>query len=205
MKYPGTLYVISAPSGAGKTSLVRALVADDPRVLLSISHTTRLPRPGEQDGVHYHFVSKSAFQAIRERNAFLECAHVFGNDYGTSREWLTEKLCHGVDIILEIDWQGARQVRKEVSGCMGIFVLPPSRDALTQRLLDRGQDDESVIAERMQKAESELSHFDEFDYLIVNDDFDTALSDLRAIFQAERLRQFRQALRYRSLLNSLLE
>jgi guanylate kinase len=204
MKYPGTLYVVSAPSGAGKTSLVRALVASDSRVLVSISHTTRLPRPGEEDGVHYHFVSKSAFQDMRERGAFLECAEVFENDYGTSREWLMEKLRHGLDIILEIDWQGARQVREQIAECVGIFILPPSRDTLVRRLLDRGQDGEAVIAGRMRDARSELSHFDEFDYLIVNDDFDTALSDLQAILRSRRLRQDWQARHYRPLITALL-
>jgi len=202
---PGTLYVVSAPSGAGKTSLVRALAQSDPAVSLSVSHTTRPPRPGEQDGAHYHFIDQSAFGVMQKRGAFLESAEVFGNFYGTSREWLTEKLHDGVDIILEIDWQGARQVRGEFPGAVGIFVLPPSRDALRARLLGRGQDEEKVIAERMQKARSELSHFDEFDYLIVNDDFDTALSELRAILQAQRLRQNRQGPRHRSLIDSLLE
>nr|VFJ47914.1 MAG: guanylate kinase [Candidatus Kentron sp. DK]VFJ59956.1 MAG: guanylate kinase [Candidatus Kentron sp. DK] len=202
---PGTLYVVSAPSGAGKTTLVRTLTETDPGVSLSVSHTTRPPRPGEEDGVHYHFVDRSVFQAMRQRNAFLEHAEVFGNYYGTSREWLAERLRDGVDIILEIDWQGARQVRGEFPEAVGIFVLPPSRDALRERLLGRGQDEEKIIAERMQKAQSELSHFDEFDYLLINDDFDVALSEIRAIFRVERLRRPRQAQRHRRLIASLLE
>nr|VFJ97859.1 MAG: guanylate kinase [Candidatus Kentron sp. H]VFK00155.1 MAG: guanylate kinase [Candidatus Kentron sp. H]VFK03054.1 MAG: guanylate kinase [Candidatus Kentron sp. H] len=183
---------------------MRSLAANDPRVLISISHTTRLPRPGEEDGIDYHFVSEAVFQDIRKRDAFIECAKVFGNYYGTSREWLEGKLHHGFDIILEIDWQGARQIRRKIPGYIGIFVLPPARDVLAQRLLDRGQDDDSVIAKRMQDVASELSHFNEFDYLIVNDDFGTALSDLRAILQAERLRQIRQAQHYWPLIASLL-
>ncbi|VFM95891.1 MAG: guanylate kinase [Candidatus Kentron sp. G] len=205
MEHPGTLYVVSAPSGAGKTSLVRALTADDPAALLCVSHTTRPPRPGERDGVHYHFVSESVFREIRERDAFLEYAEVFGNYYGTSREWLAEQLRRGVDVILEIDWQGARQVRNQIPECIGIFILPPSRDTLMRRLLDRGQDGESVIARRMRDAVSESSHFHEYDYLVINDGFDAALSDLRAILRSERLRRTRQAQCHRSLLASLLE
>lgn len=201
---PGTLYIVSAPSGAGKTSLVRALADSDPGVFISVSHTTRPPRSGEEDGIHYHFIDNSAFREMREKNLFLEHAEVFGNHYGTSREWVTERLRQGADIILEIDWRGARQVRGKMQGSMGIFILPPSRDALMARLLDRGQDDGDVIARRMREAESELSHFGEFDYLIVNDDFDTALSDLRAILRAQRLHGPGQTQRYRSLITSLL-
>ena len=204
MTTPGTLYIVSAPSGAGKTSLVRALANTDPMVAISISHTTRLPRPGEQNGVDYHFVDDRTFQDMRERNVFLEYAEVFGNYYGTSGEWLMERVREGIDMILEIDWQGARQVRKIIPGCISIFILPPSRDTLMQRLRDRGQDDDAIITRRMQDAKAELIHFDEFDYLIVNDDFERALSDLRVIVQAERLRQSRQAQNRQPLITSLL-
>jgi len=195
----GTLYVVSAPSGAGKTSLIRALVAKDAKVLVSVSHTTRLPRPGEQNGVHYHFINESVFGDMREKGTFLEYAKVFGNYYGTSREWVEEKIGAGLDVILEIDWQGARQIRKQISSCVGIFILPPSLDALVSRLHERRQDNHSVIANRMQEAKSELAHFGEFDYLVVNNNFDVALADLCAILRAERLARMRQERRHRSL------
>nr|VFK20214.1 MAG: guanylate kinase [Candidatus Kentron sp. LFY] len=204
MKASGTLYIVSAPSGAGKTSLVQSLATADPDVSLSVSHTTRAPRPGERDGIDYHFVGEEAFRDMRRRNAFLEHAEVFGNHYGTSRAWLTEQLQGGRDIILEIDWQGARQVRKAMA-CTSIFILPPSHHALAERLRTRGQDDHVVIAKRMQRAKAESIHFDEFDYLIVNDDFERALTDLRAILRAERLHQPRQAQDHRALIASLLE
>nr|VFK60039.1 MAG: guanylate kinase [Candidatus Kentron sp. TUN]VFK69303.1 MAG: guanylate kinase [Candidatus Kentron sp. TUN] len=204
MKTPGTLYIVSAPSGAGKTSLVRALAAADPMVTISVSHTTRPSRPGECDGVHYHFVSEQMFRNMREENAFLEYAEVFGHYYGTSGERLIEQVRGGLDVILEIDWQGARQVRKKIPTCINIFILPPSRDILMKRLRDRGQDDDLVIASRVQAASAESMHFDEFDYLIINDDFDKALSDLRAVLRAERLRQSRQAQRCSALIASLL-
>nr|VFJ63036.1 MAG: guanylate kinase [Candidatus Kentron sp. FW] len=204
MTTPGTLYIVSAPSGAGKTSLVRALASTDPMVAISISHTTRLPRSGEQDGVDYHFVDDRTFQDMREQNVFLEYAEVFGNYYGTSGEWLMERIREGIDMILEIDWQGARQVREIIPGCTSIFILPPSRDTLMQRLCDRGQDDGAIIARRMRDAKAELVHFDEFDYLIVNDDFERALSDLRVIVRAGRLRQSKQAQSRQPLIASLL-
>nr|VFK80358.1 MAG: guanylate kinase [Candidatus Kentron sp. SD] len=205
MENPGTLYIISAPSGAGKTSLARALSAADPKVAISISHTTRPPRPGERNGIHYHFVSEEAFQDMHRKNAFLEHAEVFGNRYGTSRESLMQRIRDGLDVILEIDWQGARQVRDGISACVSIFILPPSRDALAQRLDDRQQDDPSVIAKRMQEARAECTHFDEFDYLIINDDFHRALSDLQAVLRAQRLRRPRQIRSHRPLIDSLLE
>nr|VFK16996.1 MAG: guanylate kinase [Candidatus Kentron sp. LPFa]VFK32165.1 MAG: guanylate kinase [Candidatus Kentron sp. LPFa] len=204
MENPGILYIISAPSGAGKTSLVQALAAADPKVAISVSYTTRPPRPREEHGVHYHFVSEQAFRDMRAHDAFLEYAEVFGNHYGTSGEWIGERLGEGLDIILEIDWQGARQAREKVPDCVSIFILPPSRDALRERLRDRRQDDDAVIAKRMREAKAESIHFDEFDYLIVNDDFHRALSDLQAILWAGRLRRFRQAKNHQPLIASLL-
>jgi len=204
MKTPGTLYIVSAPSGAGKTSLVRALASVDPLVAISVSHTTRRPRLGEEDGIHYRFVREETFRELLAGNVFLEYAEVFGNYYGTSRAWLMEQLGGGIDIILEIDWQGARQIREAIPNCTSIFILPPSHDALVQRLHGRGQDDESVIAKRMRDAKAEIAHFDEFDYLVVNDDFERALSDLQVILQAERLRRPKQAEIHKALIASLL-
>nr|VFK52556.1 MAG: guanylate kinase [Candidatus Kentron sp. TC]VFK65364.1 MAG: guanylate kinase [Candidatus Kentron sp. TC] len=204
MENSGILYIISAPSGAGKTSLTQALTAADPKVAISVSYTTRPPRPGEESGVHYHFVSQRAFRDMRARDAFLEYAVVFGNHYGTSREWIGERLGEGFDIILEIDWQGARQVREKIPGCVSIFILPPSRDALMERLRNRGQDDDSIIARRMRDVRAEALHFGEFDYLIINDDFHRALSDLQAILWAERLRRLRRKKTHQSLIASLL-
>jgi guanylate kinase len=193
MTQNGTLYIVSAPSGAGKTSLVKALVGQDPEILVSVSHTTRRSRPGEEDGVHYHFVDTAAFEGMLARGAFLEHAQVFGNYYGTSREWVEARLAEGRDVLLEIDWQGARQVREALPAAVSVFILPPSRAALEERLRGRGQDDETVIARRMEEAVGELSHYGEYDYLVVNDDFQVALEDLRAIFRARRLRRGRQA------------
>lgn len=183
----GQLYIISAPSGAGKTSLVAALLKKDSGVEVSVSHTTRQPRPGEQDGVNYHFVDVTEFEALIAQHAFLEYARVFGNFYGTSREWIRSRLMIGQDIILEIDWQGAQQVRKLMPEAKSIFILPPSKDALRSRLKSRAQDAEDVIEKRMAEATSESSHYHEYDYLIINDDFDTALDDLHAIFRTQRL------------------
>lgn len=202
---PGTLFVVSAPSGAGKTTLVRALTAGDQRIRLSISHTTRPRRPAEANGVHYHFVTDSRFRTMVDEDAFLEHAHVFGNDYGTSRASVVEGLKAGLDVILEIDWQGARQVRSRMPEAVGIFILPPSRAALEQRLRGRGQDDEAVIQERLAEAMEEMSHHAEFDYLVVNDDVDEALADVRAIVRSKRVQHASQALRRRSLLAELLE
>nr|VFK24587.1 MAG: guanylate kinase [Candidatus Kentron sp. MB]VFK27106.1 MAG: guanylate kinase [Candidatus Kentron sp. MB]VFK74905.1 MAG: guanylate kinase [Candidatus Kentron sp. MB] len=200
----GTLYVVSAPSGAGKTSLLRALVNADPMVSVSVSHTTRLPRPGEENGIHYHFVDNRTFQELLTRGAFLEHAKVFGCYYGTSRDSLLDSLRRGLDIILEIDWQGARQIRKAFPTCTSIFILPPSHDVLIQRLRARGQDDEIVITKRMREAVTESTHFDEFDYLVINDDFHGALSDLQAILRAQRLRSPQQAQRHQALISSLV-
>jgi len=202
---PGTLFVVSAPSGAGKTTLVRALTAGDQRIRLSVSHTTRPRRPAEANGVHYHFVTDSRFRIMVDADAFLEHAHVFGNDYGTSRDAVLEGLQAGYDVLLEIDWQGARQVRSRMPEAVGIFILPPSRASLEERLHGRGADDEEVIAARLAKAVEEMSHHGEFDYLVVNDDVDEALADLSAILRSVRLRQDTQALRRRDLLAELLE
>ena len=197
---PGTLYTVSAPSGAGKTSLVQALVESMADIQVSISHTTRPMRPGERDGVNYHFVSQEAFAAMLAEAEFLEHAQVFNNFYGTSKGWVESTLQKGVDVILEIDWQGAAQVRRQIPGAVSVFIVPPSRETLHSRLTGRGQDSEQVIAE----AKNELSHYVESDYLIVNQDFDTALMEFKAIVQAQRLRLEHQARRHEALLRSLL-
>ena len=200
----GILFIVSAPSGAGKTSLLRALLPEDDRLVLSISHTTRPPRPGEVDGVDYHFVSKEEFLGLAGEGAFLEQAEVFGNYYGTSEAGVREQLAGGRDVVLEIDWQGARQVRKAFPEAVSIFIAPPSIEALRERLGKRGQDDEAVIERRMRDARSELSHYPEYDYLVINDDFDTALGDLRCIVRAERLRTPRNAARHAGELEKML-
>ncbi len=200
----GTLYIVAAPSGAGKTSLVKSLVETTPDVVASVSHTTRSPRPGEQDGVHYHFVPLAAFEAMIAAGAFLEHAQVFGNRYGTSRAAVLSQLEAGRDVILEIDWQGAQQVREQMPYCPSIFILPPSCDALRQRLAGRGQDSAEVIARRMAAALDELSHYAEFDYLVINDEFATALEALRAILIAQRQRRAAQLERHPELLRALL-
>jgi len=201
---PGRLYIISAPSGAGKTSLVAALLKADSRIEVSVSHTTRAPRPGEQDGVNYHFVDVPHFEQLITQGAFLEHAKVFDNFYGTSQLWIEGRLALGQDVILEIDWQGAQQVRKLVPDALSIFIVPPSKAALRSRLTGRGQDNEAVIARRMADATSESSHYPEYDYLVINDDFDQALADLLAIFRAQRLLTGQQARRHVKLLSDLL-
>lgn len=201
---PGCLYIVSAPSGAGKTSLVNALVQNLDGVRVSVSHTTRPPRAGEQEGVNYHFVSTAEFERMLGESAFLESAEVFGNRYGTSQHWVEQTLAAGTDVILEIDWQGGRQVRKLMPEATTIFILPPSRAALEERLTRRGQDDAAVIAGRMAQAVAEMSHYGEADFLVINDDFATALAELRAILIAQRLRLSRQALRHQPLLADLL-
>lgn len=200
----GTLYIVSAPSGAGKTSLVRALVEALPQVQVSISHTTRPIRSGEVDGVNYHFVSREDFLTRLEEGEFLEYAEVFGNLYGTSQRWLEQALSEGYDLILEIDWQGAQQVRQLLPHAKSIFILPPSQEALRQRLTNRGQDSDEVIERRMQEAVSEMSHYVEYDYLIINDNFSHALEDLKAIFRGNRLNQQQQQKRFTGLLQELL-
>lgn len=186
-KAGGNLFVIAAPSGAGKTSLVAALCKNNPDLVVSISHTTRPIRKGEVDGVDYNFVTKMEFKRLLTEDAFLEYAKVYDCYYGTTKEFVANQLQQGHDVILEIDWQGARQVRSQDPTAASIFILPPSYEVLQQRLKARGQDDEQVIARRMQLAKNEISHYDEFDYLVVNDDFDQALSDLQAIIRASHL------------------
>jgi guanylate kinase len=200
----GRLYIVSAPSGAGKTSLVSALVAVEPGVVVSVSHTTRARRPGEVDGVNYHFVDRAQFGEMLAQGDFLEHATVFGNLYGTSRSGVLQALEGGLDVVLEIDWQGARQVRASIPGSVSIFILPPSLAALQARLEARRQDGPEVIRERMREAVAEMSHYDEADYVVVNDDFGAALDDLRALVRAGRLRREAQAVRFRELLAELL-
>lgn len=200
----GTLYIVSAPSGAGKTSLVNQLSASMSDVAVSISHTTRPPRPGEQDRDHYHFTSPTVFEAMIAEGAFLEYAEVFGNYYGTSRVETEAKLAAGLDLILEIDWQGARQVRSLLPDSLSIFILPPSREALRHRLSNRAQDHPEVIDRRMAASLDELSHYAEFDYLVINDDFTVALDALRAILIGNRQRRAIQQERQCKLLQALL-
>jgi len=201
----GTLYIISAPSGAGKSSLVKALLETAGKgVALSVSHTTRAPRPGEVDGREYHFTTVEQFRARVAAGDFLEHAQVFDNFYGTARQSVTDQLAAGLDVILEIDWQGARSVRGQLPGVVGIFILPPSRDVLRQRLTARGQDEPAVIERRMRDAVSEMSHYDEFDYLIINDVFEQARDELAAILRAQRLRLPLQRQTHGTLLAGLL-
>ncbi|MFZ5935515.1 guanylate kinase [Pseudomonas sp. HS6-2] len=200
----GTLYIVSAPSGAGKTSLVTALIKADPRVSVSVSHTTRAMRPGEEHGVNYHFVSHDDFKGLIAKGDFLEHAEVFGNFYGTSRSALQEVLDRGNDLILEIDWQGAQQVRKLMPEARSVFILPPSQQALRERLDGRGQDSEEIIAGRMKEAVSEMEHYDEYEYVIINDDFDVALEELKAVFVANRLLLKKQQQGNSELLKELL-
>jgi guanylate kinase len=200
----GTLYTISAPSGAGKTSLVAALLQQTAGVQVSISHTTRAMRPGEVDGVNYHFVDKQQFIDMIGQNAFLEHAEVFGNYYGTSQAWVKDTLQQGIDVILEIDWQGAQQVRRVQPDTVGIFIVPPSIDALRQRLTGRGQDKREVIEKRMAEAMSEMSHFHEADYIVINDDFDVALRDLQSILRSHHLTTAQQSAANAELLQQLL-
>ena len=204
MKSTGTLYTISAPSGAGKTSLVKALIDTTADIQVSVSHTTRPKRPGETDGVNYHFVDVDHFQAMLEENAFLEHARVFDNYYGTSAQWVQDSLDRGTDVILEIDWQGAAQIRRLIPATVGVFILPPSLATLRQRLDNRGQDDDAIIARRLAEAREEMSHYVEADYLVINDDFDTALKELQAIVLCQRAALEKQAQRHQDLLNDLL-
>ncbi len=205
MTGPGTLFIISAPSGAGKTTLVHALLESMDEIEVSVSHTTRPPRPGEVDGRDYHFVSHTEFQELRARGAFLESASVFENFYGTSRDVVNRKLEEGVDVVLEIDWQGAKQVTAGLSDCVTIFILPPSRRALRERLANRGQDSGAVIESRMAAARNEMSHWREYEYLVINEDFAQALGQLRGIVIASRLRSRVQSALNASLIDNLLE
>lgn len=201
----GTLYIISAPSGAGKTSLVKALLDRLDGITVSVSHTTRAPRPGEQDGEDYHFIDKDRFESLVAAGEFLEHAQVFDNYYGTRRATLVERLEAGEDVILEIDWQGARQVFEAFPQAIKVFILPPSREALYERLQGRGQDSEAVIRRRMTDAVAEMRHYDEYHYLVINDDFNAALADLEALFRSQRLRRVPQSLRYAAEIKRLLE
>lgn len=201
---PGTLYIISAPSGAGKTSLVKELIRTTPRVEVSVSHTTRPIREGERDGIDYHFIDIPTYRQMVNDHAFVEHAQVFDNFYGTARSATMDHLKRGIDIILEIDWQGAQQVREMIPETVSIFILPPSRAALEERLRDRGQDSDEVIERRMRDAISEMSHYGEFDYLVINNDFETALAELRAILIARRQRMAPQGSRHKSLIADLL-
>ncbi len=202
---PGRLIVVSAPSGGGKTSLVKALLAADKNLKVSVSHTTRSSRPGEIDGTNYHFVSVEDFNSLRSGGEFLEHAEVFGNFYGTAKSAVASNLSAGRDVILEIDWQGARQIKESFSGeLLSIFILPPSKAELRTRLRGRGQDAEEVINARMAKAISEMSHYADYEFLVINDQFDTALADLQAILRGQRLRRRPQEARHGRLLESLL-
>lgn len=200
----GTLFMVSAPSGAGKTSLLKALLEQDEMLHVSASYTTRPQRSEEVEGKDYHFVDHRDFLQKVEDGSFLEHAKVFDNYYGTDRKEVLDQLEQGFDVILEIDWQGARQIRSSMSGTISIFILPPSEDVLHQRLMDRGQDDEEVIQRRMREAKSQISHFSEFDYLVVNEDFSQALGELKSIVLANRLRQERMAEKLQDQLTSML-
>jgi guanylate kinase len=200
----GTLFIVAAPSGAGKSSLVNAVLAKEPGIALSISFTSRAPRPGERHAQHYHFVSKPEFERMIAAGDFFEHALVHGDYKGTARQSVEPQLEAGKDVLLEIDWQGARQVRAKMPECVSVFILPPSRDALETRMRNRGQDSDAVIAQRLAAAREEMSHHAEFDYVIVNEHFDAAAAELRAIFVAHRLRCAAQKLRHRELIDHLL-
>jgi guanylate kinase len=199
----GNLFIVSAPSGAGKTTLVEALLAADPLVRKSVSYTTRAPRPGEQNGRHYHFVDQQTFDAMRAQGELLETALVHGSQYGTSRRQVESVCASGHDVLLEIDWQGAAEIRRLKPEAVTLFVLPPSMEALEQRLHGRGQDSADVIARRLGAAREEMSHVFEFDYVIINDDFDRAAQELLTILRAERLRLPRQLARHADLINRI--
>ncbi|MBY6345082.1 guanylate kinase [Providencia rettgeri] len=201
--YPGTVFMVVAPSGAGKSSLVNALLANDPNIMLSISATTRAPRPGEADGEHYFFVDKARFENMVAENAMLEWAQVHDNYYGTPRDPIQKALGEGRDVLLEIDWQGARLARKHFPEAVGIFILPPSLPTLQARLRKRGQDSEEIIARRVEAAEHEIAHVRDCQYAIINEDFDTALQQLLSIVQASRLRTATQSVRHRQLFQQL--
>jgi len=201
----GTLYTISAPSGAGKTTLLKTLIKKTDHLKVSVSHTTRQPRSGEKNGVHYHFVTEDEFLHLLKTNVFLEHAQVFDHHYGTSRAGLIEQLKAGIDVILEIDWQGVQQIRQLMPETISIFILPPSRKALEKRLRKRAKDSKAVIAQRLHGAALEISHYAEFDYLVVNDNFSQAVKELQFIIYSQRLRQIRQASKLKDLLTELRE
>ena len=197
--HQGNLLIVAAPSGAGKSTLVNALLASDPTVKLSISYTTRSPRPGESEGREYFFIDQPTFMAMRQRNEFIESAEVHGNFYGTSARWIEARIASGDDVLLEIDWQGAQQIKRHFPDAIGIFILPPSSDALEARLRQRGQDGEPVITRRLLAAGGEIAHAREFDYVIINQEFAAASRQLAAIVSAARLRFKLQALRHAEL------
>lgn len=203
-KAKGTLFIVSAPSGAGKTSLVKALIASLDNVVVSVSHTTRPSRPGEVDGVNYHFVDEETFLKLRSEDGFFEWAEVFGNLYGTATAGIDDQLARGIDVILEIDWQGARQIREQRDDAVSLFILPPSTATLRQRLTARGQDNDEVIEKRMLAAKAELAHYNEADFLVLNDVFERALEDLQSIVRACRLKQEKQSKNLRNTLSDLL-
>lgn len=200
----GTLYIVAAPSGAGKSSLVNAVLAREPGIALSISFTSRAPRPGERHAQHYHFVSREEFERMVAAGDLFEFAQVHGDYKGTAKQSVAPQLAAGKDVLLEIDWQGARQVRQKMPDCVSIFILPPSKDALETRMRNRGQDSEETIARRLAAAREEMSHYGEFDFVIVNEHFDAAAAELRAIFVAQRLRRPAQDERHAGLIQTLL-
>ncbi|MFQ3248324.1 guanylate kinase [Glaciecola sp.] len=203
----GNLFIVAAPSGAGKSTLIKEILrksSDENRMQLSVSHTTRAPRKGEQNGVEYHFVDHTEFESMIQQDAFYEYAEVFGNYYGTSKAAISDKLQQGIDIFLDIDWQGARQVKKQNPDVISIFIMPPSVEALQARLSGRGQDSDEVIAKRMAEAQSEISHYDEFDFVIVNDHLETAHKEFESIITAQRTRLDNQQIRHDSLFARLL-
>jgi guanylate kinase len=202
-RYAGNLFMVVAPSGAGKSTLVNALLARDANIQLSVSYTTRAPRPGEQSGREYHFISIGEFERRRAAGEFIESAEVHGNYYATSRVWIEERVRSGIDVLLEVDWQGARQVKAQFAHGIGIFILPPSIEALEARLKKRGQDAPDVIARRLAAARSEIEHAPEFDFIVINEDFDLALSQLMATVTAARLRYSTQLARHRALFTQL--
>ncbi len=199
----GNLFIISAPSGAGKTSLVRALLDINPQIDLSVSYTTRAPRDGERDGEDYHFVSRDKFLAMAQRGEFLESAEVYANLYGTSQTWISQEIAKGRDILLEIDWQGAAQIRRLFPECVSVFVLPPSIVALEQRLKGRGKDADEVIARRLAAVSADVGHIAEFDYVIINDKLQEALRELEAVVLSARLKSAAQLSRHQALINQL--
>lgn len=203
-QYSGSLFIVAAPSGGGKTSLVKQLLSELDQIEVSVSHTTRQKRPGETHGLDYFFIDDHTFTEMVSQDAFVEHAKVFDHFYGTSAAQITERLQAGIDVVLDIDWQGAQQIKRRFVDAVSVFVIPPSLDVLTQRLMDRQQDDAQTISHRMQRAQNELSHYDEFDYLIVNDDFAVAAAELKAVVVAHRLRMPRQMVAQRKLLSFLL-
>ena len=201
----GTLFIVAAPSGAGKSSIVNAVLRDTPGIALSISYTSRAPRPGERHAQHYHFIDAAEFERMIAAGDFFEHARVHGDYKGTARQSVEPQLAAGQDVLLEIDWQGARQVREQMPDALSVFILPPSRQALESRMRSRGQDSEEVIARRLAAAREEMSHYDEFDFLIVNDDFEAAVREMQAIFVGSRQRRHLQQARHAGLIAALLE